>query len=86
MPTRDQLLALNDELRRLKSGGQRAVAVTEESLAQLRGAVAESRSGFMPDTETLDFALSGIPPSSRRRGTMAGQETPTYSYRSIQAN
>ena len=42
MPTRDQLLALNDELRRLKAGGQRAVAVTEESLAQLREAVAAS--------------------------------------------
>jgi uracil-DNA glycosylase family 4 len=40
VPTRDQLLALNDELRRLKAGGQRAVAVTEESLAQLREAVA----------------------------------------------
>lgn len=40
MPTRDQLLALNDELRRLKAGGQRAVAVTDESLAQLREAVA----------------------------------------------
>jgi DNA polymerase len=40
VPTRDQLLALNDELRRLKAGGQRAVAVTDESLAQLREAVA----------------------------------------------
>ena len=44
MPTRDQLLALNDELRRLKAGGQRAVAVTDESLAQLRAAVAASGS------------------------------------------
>lgn len=44
MPTRDQLLALNDELRRLKAGGQRAVAVTEGSLAQLREAVAASAS------------------------------------------
>jgi len=48
MSTRDQLLALNDELRRLKAGGQRAVSVSEEGLAQLREAVAESRSGFMP--------------------------------------
>jgi uracil-DNA glycosylase family 4 len=39
MPTRNQLLALNDELRRLKSGGQRSVSVTEEGLAMLREAV-----------------------------------------------
>lgn len=39
MPTRSQLLALNDELRRLKAGGQRAVSVTEDGLAQLREAV-----------------------------------------------
>jgi len=39
MSTRDQLLALTDELRRLKAGGQRAVSVTEEGLAQLRAAV-----------------------------------------------
>lgn len=39
MPTRDQLIALNDELRRLKAGGQRAVSVTEDGLAQLREAV-----------------------------------------------
>lgn len=42
MLTRDQLLALNDELRRLKAGGQRSVAVTAESLAQLREAVTVS--------------------------------------------
>jgi DNA polymerase len=40
VPTRDQLLALNDELRRLKAGGQRAVSVTDESIALLREAVA----------------------------------------------
>lgn len=39
MSTRAQLLALNDELRRLKAGGQRGVSVTEEGLAQLREAV-----------------------------------------------
>jgi hypothetical protein len=41
------------------------------------------RLGFMPNTETLDTPLSGIPPSHE---ASAGQETPTYSYRSIQAN
>ncbi len=39
MPTREQLLALTDELRRLRSGGERSVAVTEESMEQLRVAV-----------------------------------------------
>ncbi len=39
MPTRDQLLALTDELRRLKAGGERRVTVSEESLEQLRAAV-----------------------------------------------
>ena len=37
---RDQLLALNDELRRLKAGGQRTVTVTAETLARLQAAVA----------------------------------------------
>ena len=44
MSTREQLLALNEELRRLKAGGQRAVAVTDASLARLRDAVAASAS------------------------------------------
>lgn len=43
MSTRDQLLALNDELRRLKAGGQRAVSVTEEGMARLRESVAAAR-------------------------------------------
>jgi uracil-DNA glycosylase family 4 len=64
MPTRDQLLALNDELRRLKAGGQRSVAVTEEGLALLRESVAESRSGFTPTlpVEKPNVAVSGIKP------------------------
>ena len=44
MPTRSQLLALNDELRRLKAGGQRSVSVSEEGLQQLRNAVSASQS------------------------------------------
>jgi DNA polymerase len=43
MSTRDQLLALNEELRRLKAGGQRVVAVTDESLVRLRAAVSLAR-------------------------------------------
>jgi DNA polymerase len=37
--THTQLLALHEELRRLKAGGLRAVAVSEEALTQLRTAV-----------------------------------------------
>lgn len=42
MTPRDQLLALNEELRRLKTGGQRTVTVTAESLAQLHAVMAAS--------------------------------------------
>lgn len=37
---REQLLALNEELRRLKSEGRRSVSVTDESIAGLRAAIA----------------------------------------------
>lgn len=39
MNVRDQLLALNDELRRLKSEGRRTVTISEDNLDQLRQAV-----------------------------------------------
>lgn len=64
MPTRDQLLALNSELRRLKAGGQRAVSVTEEGLAQLREAVtaarAETASEDVPAAAT-SFSIAEAP-------------------------
>lgn len=41
MNTREQLLALNEELRRLKSEGRRSVSVSEESVAILRAALAD---------------------------------------------
>jgi DNA polymerase len=53
--TREQLLALNEELRRLKADGQRTVSVSEEALATLRTSLADEpdeeagRSGFTPD-------------------------------------
>jgi DNA polymerase len=40
---RDQLLALNDELRRLKAAGQRTVAISDETLEHLRAAAAAIR-------------------------------------------
>ena len=42
MPTRVQLLALNEELRRLKAGGERGVPVSDASLELLRSAVRNS--------------------------------------------
>ena len=53
MSTRDQLLALNDELRRLKAGGQRAVSVTEEGMAQLRESVAAARTEAVAEVATI---------------------------------
>lgn len=53
MNTRDQLLALNEELRRLKSEGRRTVAVSEESVALLRAALA--------DDPVADSAPAGEP-------------------------
>ncbi|HEY0865592.1 MAG TPA: uracil-DNA glycosylase, partial [Lacunisphaera sp.] len=56
MSTRDQLLALNDELRRLKAGGQRAVSVTEEGLAQLRESVAAARTDAAAEVAAITTA------------------------------
>ncbi len=73
MNTREQLLALNEELRRLKAEGRRSVAVSEESVALLRAALADEpeaesnvgRSGFTPDTNVAPAGRpnpSGIKP------------------------
>jgi len=56
MSTRDQLLALNDELRRLKAGGQRAVSVTEEGLVQLRESVAAARTDAVAEVAAITTA------------------------------
>ena len=51
MNVRDQLLALNEELRRLKAEGRRSVSVSEDSIAELRAAIAgngESSPAFVP--------------------------------------
>lgn len=41
MNTREHLLALNDELRRLKTEGRRTISVSQESLDELRAALAD---------------------------------------------
>ena len=70
MTTREQLLALNEELRRLKADGRRTVSVSEESLATLRAALADEpqeevgRSGFTPDVAYVPtrVEISGVKP------------------------
>ncbi|HVU17496.1 MAG TPA: uracil-DNA glycosylase [Candidatus Didemnitutus sp.] len=73
MNVRDQLLALNDELRRLKAEGRRTVAVSEESLAALRTAVAAAVATPEPASTTNPAADAvpmnpGSPPSTAMPG------------------
>ena len=70
MSARDHLLALNEELRRLKSAGQRAVPVTDESLAQLRAALAGNRTPPAA-TPAATTAEAGPPVPSARRAAPA---------------
>ncbi|MBI2813099.1 MAG: uracil-DNA glycosylase [Opitutae bacterium] len=77
MTTRTHLLALNDELRRLKAGGQRTVSVTEEGLAQLREAVtavrAETEAAIAPvAVAALGVAETPRPVTARSVATVAG--------------
>lgn len=71
MPTRTQLEAINDELRRLKAGGQRNVSVTEEGLARLREAVsaasAEAEVGAVPAASPAVAVSATVAPKSQPR-------------------
>lgn len=62
MDVREQLLALNDELRRLKAEGRRTVAVSEESIAMLRtvlaGAVEEAPAAVAPSEAVASFVAA----------------------------
>ena len=73
MPTRNQLLALNDELRRLKAGGQRAVYVTEDGLTQLREAVTatQGQPGDEIDRAVLPAAVVSIAESRPKERPVA---------------
>jgi len=61
---REQLLALNEELRRLKGEGKRSVSVTEASIAELRAAIAGGAVGEAVDSHLADtvpaFPLSAV--------------------------
>lgn len=63
MNTRERLLALAEELRRLKAEGRRTVNVTEESLAELRTALADA-----PEAE---ISGGGAAPSREAGGVVA---------------
>ena len=70
MNTREQLLALNEELRRLKAEGRRTVSVSQESLDELRAVLAD---------EPAAAVISGgaVPPP---RETAAAVAEPVRSY------
>lgn len=54
MNVRDQLLALNEELRRLKAEGRRSVSVSAESIAELRAAIAGGAVEAVVDSHAAD--------------------------------
>lgn len=73
MNVREHLLALNEELRRLKAEGRRTVVVSEESVAWLRAAVAGGavaaqpaevvRAAPAPVADAPRFAVAAPPPA-----------------------
>jgi len=65
--TREQLHALNEELRRLKAEGRRTVSVSEEALATLRASLADE-----PEEE----ALGGGVPSPREAPAFVSAREP----------
>lgn len=71
MTTREQLLALNDELKRLKAEGRRTVNVTEASLAELRAALAdapaEEAAPVAPIPDYVAASVSGASPQAKHR-------------------
>ena len=68
MNVREHLLALQDELRRLKGEGHRSVSVSEESLVALRVAVAATPRPAMPEAAAVvisdPVAPEAEPPTS----------------------
>jgi uracil-DNA glycosylase len=78
---RDQLLALNEELRRLKAEGKRSVSVTEQAIAELKAAIAASsstaRSGVAEDSHTAE-TVPAFPISSRRVDSHAAETVPAF--------
>src|SRR5436190_23463916 len=69
MNVREHLLALNEELRRLKAEGRRSVSVTEESIAELRAAIA---GGAVVDSHQADTVPAFPMSASMRRAEGSG--------------
>lgn len=76
MPTRTQLSALADELRRLKAGGQRNVSVSAETLEQLRVAVKSSLAQPIDSVAEPIFPPTRPPAAPPTAATAAPQPAP----------
>ena len=73
MDTREQLLALTDELRRRKAEGVRSVTVTEETLARLRESVKSQLAAVHPSPArlaetTAPYVVSAPPTPAAKSG------------------
>lgn len=82
MNTREQLQALNDELRRLKAEGRRTVNVTEATLAELRAVLADEPAEEFAGRSTVtglspEPAVASAPVQAPRdRSAVAGGAAP----------
>ncbi len=76
MPTRAQLQTLTDELRRLKAGGERNVAVSDESLEQLHAAVSASVADHAESPADQGVAVSPVTGGPRIPAPVAARATP----------
>lgn len=74
MNVRNQLLALNEELRRLKAEGRRSVSVTQESIAELRAAIAGGAGEEVVDSHAADTVPAF--PLSVNRGVRVEEPVP----------
>jgi DNA polymerase len=74
MALREQLLAVADELRRRKADGEKTVAISEDTLAAVRAAVAaQNRGGAVGDAAgTAAPAAPAVQPSAAKPDTGAG--------------
>lgn len=90
MNVREHLLALEDELRRLKGEGNRSVVVSEASIAHLRAAVQHARAEVAalgpgpapsaPATAASDSASPKTDAPSATRASAAAVEEPTRAF------
>lgn len=77
MDVREQLLALNEELRRLKAEGRRTIAVSDESVALLRAVVENERSGG--EGEVAEAATAVMAPPTKNEAPPVSERSPAFS-------